>query len=439
MKELGDRLARLDGLPSATVGLILRHAFASAESAEATGLAEAMIRHEVELPLVIARLDHLDRSVMDRMSEPSLDLSEVLAEAMAGSEHARRNAIELIRRRAAPAEAALLLPAIGSPDHRDDGVGAAAATVLLELVDTPFGSGPRGAHAAQDRTALGEIVGAATLRGDGVHHHALLLAGLLLTERDEGALNDWVDRLDDLSRMALRGVVGRIELSTVRRRLLRWLGRSALRQQVARRWHQATASGPAAISDLLEDGHLLRTPSRAKALRLADRPARCLPDPAVANALPERLQAYLPDLLGSVGLTHRSRIERLAGCNALPSAVARLRGLLALRAFDRPDAAAAAIAYLRDRDRSVARTAFQVLHGWPVARSSPELLEALAREAPSDLATHASTARAALQPAYFFAAAPLLDPPALACAAWRLHARLGRAFIPPLREAIVAG
>lgn len=433
---LAQRLRTIASHPDRHVVRSIMHAFVRADPSERNLLALELIRRGTALHLVVSREAELDANVRTALRDPGLDLGHALSTVI--STDNPRPAVRLIRDRDQALEARLLEPLIHHLRQTPhDELSDEIADTLLAMATADGSHDPLGLRGR--RRSLGALVGAATV-GDGSTVRAeLLLAGLLLAERDEPRLNDWINQLDDAARLSLRRIVGQVCSPFVTRHLVRWLGRAPIQSQVARRWHEAASAGTGMLADLLEESHLLRTPSRRRALRHAHRPVRCLPDPLAALALPHHTQSCLPDLLGAVGLTHRTRVERLGGCAALTAPLARLRGLLALRSLDRVEAAAAAVAFLRDPEPQLAGTAVEVLHAWPAAVSEPELLRSMVNDAPQELAGRAALTLAGRDPEAFLELAPRLEPAALACAAWRLHATHGTLFVALLSSTVAEG
>lgn len=314
MPSLPDRLKLLRREPAAAVAALCAAALPRAEPHERPPLFEAALagRDPGSHAAAIAVLHQLGSTALRAAVEVRADLRPAL-ERLAGPQ-AILNGIAVARARG---DSALLEPLVGWLGHDSPDVSRRAAEALLAIVTANAGLDGRRSLAPAISRRLDEAVAAAIAGPQSRHLDAVAVAGALLSSRPGPRMAAVLADPDHA--LLLRRAAGRIDREVVRRNLLRWLTIDPLGRSAARRLNQV--EGRRRYAELLDAGHLLLTPARRRAVRLADRPARCLPDPATAATLPDRAQAHLVRLARALGPRHRKPLE---DCLDLPCATARI-------------------------------------------------------------------------------------------------------------------
>ncbi len=349
MPSLTDRLKLLRGEPAEAVACFAASALPHAEPPERETLLRAAMasRQTANVAAAIAHLHHVGPAVMQELVESSTPLAPAFGLLRRrGDVQALLNAVAVVRRRAEPR---LLGQVVACLDVDDDELPRRAAETLLAIVVAHVG--PDGRRRAEPEAArvIDEAVTSAAGLPAARRYDEVALAAAILAPRAGPRLSELLADPDHPIAFSLRRVAGRTDRPLVRRNLLRWLTVKGLSGQVARRLHGL--EGPREWSELLEGGHLLLVPARRRAARQAERPDRCLPDPASARRLTWPAQANLVRLVRALGPRQR---RRLADCTALACPTARILAAIELRGDGSPAATAAVDALGADPCEAVA-------------------------------------------------------------------------------------
>ena len=182
-----------------------------------------------------------------------------------------------------------------------------------------------------------------------------LTAAAVALVRPGPALMRLLESQDDTCPSLLRGVAGRCQQVAIPGLLVRWLSvpmlASAAARAIERNGHRDIER------NVLSAGHLLRSPTRRRAMRRLARPSQVLPSLQQAIGLPASAQRHMPDLINALNLSQIERVSHLTDCLVLGDAGARLAALRSLDSFDSSQAMTAIEQFCLDQSLPVARAA----------------------------------------------------------------------------------
>jgi hypothetical protein len=399
MASIASRIAFLRRHPPADSARVLLAAYAHAEESELHPIAAALLASPLPEAhaAVIARAHELGEAGEATLAAMIYPLGEAAARILAGNDRRSiHNLLRIVERRRDAALLPLLLPLLGCGD---DGCAQRACATMISLVAACVGESGRRRPDAATASVIDHALAAVLETWPAHRQNDALIAVAIAAGRAGPALAGILRQEDHPGCYALRRVPARIDLAIVRRNLIPWLGAAALSRQSARWIHRL--EGGSQFAEFLQHAHLLRAPTRRKAIRRAAKPRRCVPPPASVRTLPASAQAALPDLLAAFGAAYPRPTDVLRELIASPSALARVKAIRGLVAQDSPDANDALAHFAFDRDLHVARlAAANVLAGPAAARGTAA--KRLERSAHEVIARRARRIIAASDAASFF-------------------------------------
>ena len=355
MPVIEDRLVLLCDEPASAVAAILAESLPSAEPDEQQAICRTLLRtrHPIAAVSVIQQLHRLGDWAGPMLSDVRNELRPVV-ERIVRQERRQPilNTLQLIERLTL-ADCVDLIGSLVESPLKD--VGQRTAQVILSVVQATVGPGARRDPRSVIALRMDEAVSRGLLGYRNHRFDDILLAAALLAVRPGPKLAQILADPEHPALYLLRGAVSQIDRPTVRRSLIPWLAVEALQPSAARQLNRI--SGPEALAQVLEHGHLLLTPPRRRAMRQVDRPTRCVPSPVWAVRLPADAQVNLVRLITALSLREPWRIERLTDLIALPSPLGRMSALVALLRHDSVTVDRAVERFCFDRNKAVAAVA----------------------------------------------------------------------------------
>jgi hypothetical protein len=356
MPSLGERLQLLSSGPTQATAAILSVALPRARSDEqalicsslaATGEPDAVKR-------AVAHASNIDDAAQTQVAQ-ALTINEPALRAVltAGAE-VTTNLVSLLRRRQSSDSVHVLARILATAPWQE--TRALAAEAMLTSLSQALGPTANPAALAPGiARRIDETLAEAVDRYREHRCDAALHALALMSRAPGPRLSAILEESSHPAMFALRHAVARADRPELRQQLLRLIATPAMSHVIQRNMHRAT--GAAESDDVLAGAHLLRTPSRRKAMRAVDRPLRCVPTLSDALAMGREAQANLPLLIEALGLPTSKRLEHLADLMALASTLGRLRSAMALGRYDAAEARCALRPLAFDRSAWVARVA----------------------------------------------------------------------------------